>query len=120
MLALDRAMEFILAYAAGLLTLINPCVLPVLPVVLAGALGANPKGPLALAAGMSVSFVILGVGVTAFGRALGLDEQSVAQAGAVLMVAFGLMLLVPRFGMVLSGATAGMSARADAQMNTLD
>jgi len=119
-LALDRAMEFILAYAAGLLTLINPCVLPVLPVVLAGALGANPKGPLALAAGMSVSFVILGVGVTAFGRALGLDEQSVAQAGAVLMVAFGLMLLVPRFGMVLSGATAGMSARADAQMNTLD
>ena len=58
--------------------------------------------------------------VTAFGRALGLDEQSVAQAGAVLMVAFGLMLLVPRFGMVLSGATAGMSARADAQMNTLD
>ncbi|WP_438990355.1 cytochrome c biogenesis CcdA family protein [Lentibacter sp.] len=113
-------MEFILAYAAGLLTLINPCVLPVLPVVLAGALGANPKGPLALAAGMSVSFVLLGVGVTAFGRALGLDEQSVAQAGAVLMVAFGLMLLVPRFGMVLSGATAGMSARADAQMNTLD
>jgi len=113
-------MEFVLAYAAGLLTLINPCVLPVLPVVLAGALGANPKGPLALAAGMSVSFVLLGVVVTAFGRALGLDEQSVAQAGAVLMVAFGLMLLVPRFGMVLSGATAGMSARADAQMNTLD
>ena len=113
-------MEFVLAYAAGLLTLINPCVLPVLPVVLAGALGASPKGPLALAAGMSVSFVLLGVVVTAFGRALGLDEQSVAQAGAVLMVAFGLMSLVPRFGMVLSGATAGMSARADAQMNTLD
>lgn len=54
-------MEFILAYAAGVLTLINPCVLPVLPVVLAGALGANPKGPLALATGMSVSFVLLGV-----------------------------------------------------------
>ncbi|MBU2980546.1 cytochrome c biogenesis CcdA family protein [Lentibacter algarum] len=113
-------MEFILAYAAGLLTLINPCVLPVLPVVLAGALGANPKGPVALAAGMSTSFVLLGVFVTAFGRALGLTEQSVAQGGAVLMIAFGLLLLVPRMGAVFAGATAGMSARADAQMNELN
>lgn len=113
-------MEFVLAYAAGLLTLINPCVLPVLPVVLAGALNANAKGPLALALGMSVSFVTLGILVTAFGRALGLNEQNVAQAGAILMIGFGLMLLVPRFGAVLSGATAGMSARADAHMNDLD
>ena len=113
-------MEFVFAYAAGLLTLINPCVLPVLPVVLAGALNANAKGPLALAAGMSTSFVLLGVFVTAFGRALGLDEQTVAQAGAVLMIGFGLMLLVPRFGAVFSTATAGMSAKADAQMDTLE
>ncbi len=113
-------MEFIFAYAAGLLTLINPCVLPVLPVVLAGALNANAKGPLALAAGMSLSFVMLGVVITAFGRALGLDEQTVAQAGAVLMIGFGLLLLVPRLGAVFSSATAGMSARADAQMDTLE
>ncbi len=113
-------MEFVFAYAAGLLTLINPCVLPVLPVVLAGALSANPRGPLALAAGMSVSFVLLGVVVTAFGHALGLDEQTVAQAGAVLMIGFGLMLLVPRLGAVFSSATAGMSAKADAQMDKLE
>ena len=40
----------------GLLTLINPCVLPVLPIVLATSLQADRRAPLALAAGMSVSF----------------------------------------------------------------
>lgn len=36
-----QIMEFVFAYAAGLLTLINPCVLPVLPIVLATALQAS-------------------------------------------------------------------------------
>lgn len=46
-------MELVFAYAAGLLTLINPpCVLPVLPIVLATALNASRFGPpLAVAAG---------------------------------------------------------------------
>lgn len=113
-------MELLLGYAAGLLTLINPCVLPVLPIVLAGALNANRLGPVALAAGMSLSFVVLGVTVTAFGRALGLTEGMVAQAGAVLMIGFGLILLVPRFGTVFSTATAGMAAGADARIDDLD
>ena len=58
-------MDIILAYLAGLLTLINPCVLPVLPIVLATALQASPLGPAALAGGMSLSFVTIGVGVSA-------------------------------------------------------
>ena len=50
-------MEIVLAYGAGLLTLINPCVLPVVPIVLATALQASRFGPVALTAGMSLSFV---------------------------------------------------------------
>lgn len=53
-------MDVILAYLAGLLTLINPCVLPVLPIVLATALQAHRLGPVALAGGMSLAFVGLG------------------------------------------------------------
>lgn len=113
-------MELIFAYGAGLLTLINPCVLPVLPIVLASALQVSRWAPVALAAGMSLAFVALGLGVTAFGRALGLDEGTVAQAGAVMMFGFGLVLLVPRFGAVFSMATAGVSAGADARIDALD
>ena len=113
-------MEFVFAYLAGLLTLINPCVLPVLPIVLGGALNASKAGPIALAAGMSVSFVIFGVFVTAFGFAIGLTQDLLAQIGAVLMVVFGVILVVPQFAHRFEMATAGVAAGADARMNDID
>ena len=113
-------MELLFAYGAGLLTLINPCVLPVLPIVLATALQASRLGPLVLAAGMSLSFVALGLGVTSFGYAVGLNERDIAKAGAVLMMGFGLILLVPRFSAAFSTATAGVAASADAGLDQVD
>lgn len=110
-------MEFVFAYLAGLLTLINPCVLPVLPIVLVSALNANRYGPVALAAGMSVSFVVLGVLVTAFGASVGITQDRMAQAGAVLMVIFGIVLIVPMFARRFEAATAGIAAGADNRMN---
>ena len=113
-------MELIFAFLAGLLTLINPCVLPVLPIVVATALQAHRHGPAVLALGMSLSFVVLGVGINAFGRAVGLTPDDLARAGAVLMIGFGLILLVPRFSDAFSSATAGVAASADGQMDQLD
>jgi len=113
-------MELLLGYAAGLLTLINPCVLPVLPIVLATALQADKRGPIALAAGMSLAFVVLGLGVATLGYALGIREETVAQAAAILMIGFGLILLVPRFSAGFATATAGVSTRADSQMDEID
>jgi cytochrome c-type biogenesis protein len=113
-------MDLVFAYLAGLLTLINPCVLPVLPIVLASALQAHRLGPLAMAGGMAVSFVVLGLTVTAFGQAIGLDERSLAQAGAVLMIGFGLVLVVPRLNAGFALVTAGFAARADAGIDGID
>ena len=110
-------MEFVFAYLAGLLTLINPCVLPVLPIVLASSLHRDRRAPLALSAGLSLSFVVLGLGVTALGPSLGLDSDMVARGAALAMVAFGLVMLVPAFSGRFSMATAGLAARADAQID---
>ena len=113
-------MDLILGYAAGLLTLINPCVLPILPIVLATALQAGRFGPLALSAGMSISFVTLGMLVAMFGRALGITDETVSNAAAVLMIGFGLVLLVPRFSERFATVTAGFSAQADNSMDQID
>lgn len=113
-------MDLVFAYIAGLLTLINPCVLPVLPIVLVSALNANKAGPLVLAAGMSVTFVVFGVLVTAFGTSIGLTQERLAQIGAVLMIAFGAILVVPVFAQRFELATAGIAAGADARMDGLD
>lgn len=113
-------MEFVFGYLAGLLTLINPCVLPVLPIVLATALQASKWGPVALAAGMSVTFVALGLGVATIGYSLGIDETMIANAGAVMMIVFGSVLLVPRFSSAFATATAGIGGAADGQLDEVD
>ncbi len=110
----------LLAYGAGLLTLINPCVLPILPIVLTGALQASPRGPLYMAAGMSLTFVTFGLFVNAFGHAIGLDADRLSQIGAILMLGFAAVLLVPQLSERFSTATAGFAARADAQIDRLD
>ena len=113
-------MEFVFSYIAGLLTLINPCVLPVLPIVLVSALNANRYGPVALASGMSFSFVVFGLLITAFGSSIGLTQDTFAQVGAALMVLFGIVLVVPQFARGFEMATAGVAAGADQQMSTIE
>lgn len=113
-------MELILGYGAGVLTLINPCILPVLPIVLATALQASRWGPVALAAGMSLAFVTLGMGIAVAGRSFGLSEDMIVQGAAALMVGFGVILLVPRFSAGFATATAGMASQADQGLDRVD
>lgn len=113
-------MNVIFAYIAGLLTLINPCVLPVLPLVLTSALQSSKWGPAALAAGMSLTFITLGLFVASFGTALGIDDVIISQAAAVLMVGFGVVLLIPQLSSRFANITGGFAANADAKIDTLD
>ena len=113
-------LELLFAYAAGLLTLINPCVLPVLHIVLGSALQADSRGPLVLAAGMSVSFVAFGLTVASIGPAVGLDQMLLGQIGAVMMIGFGLVLLVPAFAQRFEMATAGVASSADSRMMAME
>jgi cytochrome c biogenesis protein CcdA len=110
-------MDLILAFLAGLLTLLNPCVLPVLPIVLQSALQQDRRAPLALAAGMSLSFVALGLGLSALGPLLGLSPEGVAQGAGLVMAIFGLLMLMPRLAVGFEAATAGLAARADARID---
>jgi len=112
-------MEIIFGYIAGLLTLINPCVLPVLPIILASAMQAGRYGPLAIALGMCVSFVGLGMLVATAGHTIGLTEQLVSRIGAIMMMVFGLVLLVPQFNTVFATATASLSSSADSSFSRL-
>ncbi len=107
-------MTYVWAYVAGTLTLINPCVLPLLPVIIAAAFQGSRVGPLMLAAGLTLSFTVIGVGVTAFGHLAGIDEGSINGAAAVVMVLFGVVLLVPRAQALLARAASPMASRANA------
>lgn len=95
----------VLAFLAGNLSILSPCVLPILPIVLGAAAGEHKLGPLALAVGLAISFVVIGLFVATIGFSIGLDGEFFRKFAAVLMIAFGAVLAVPSWSVKL--ATAG-------------
>lgn len=94
---MSNALNPALAYAAGALTILSPCVLPLVPIVLGSAAQKHRLGPLALAAGLVVSFTLTGFAVATVGEAAGIDSEVVRFAGAILLLLIGLILIVPAF-----------------------
>src|SRR6516165_794349 len=64
-----------LAFVAGVLTVLSPCVLPILPIVLGAAASERKYGPAALAAGLALSFVVVGLLVSTIGFSIGLNGE---------------------------------------------
>ena len=84
-----------LGFLAGILSVLSPCVLPLLPIVLGSAIAAHRFGALALSLGLALSFVIIGLFVATIGFSIGLDGELFRQIGAGLLLIFGVILLFP-------------------------
>ncbi|MGB3471611.1 MAG: cytochrome c biogenesis protein CcdA [Erythrobacter sp.] len=105
-----------LAFVAGLVTILNPCVLPLVPILVGSALGRAKAGPLALAAGLVTSFTLFGFTVIAFGYSLGIDEQLVRSLAGALLAVAGAVLLVPQAQAALSAAAAPLTNAGNQQL----
>lgn len=103
-----------LALLAGLLTALSPCVLPLIPIVIGTALGEHRFGPAALAAGLALSFTIIGLFVATVGFAAGLDQELFRSVAAVLLILVGGVLLVPRLQLQLAAAAGPVGNWAQA------
>jgi cytochrome c biogenesis protein CcdA len=98
-----------LALLAGALSVLSPCVLPLLPIVLGTAASAHRLGPLALAIGLALSFTAIGLFVATVGFAMGLDTDVFRAISAVLLIGVGLVLLVPKLQEQFARAAAPVS-----------
>lgn len=102
-----------LAFVAGLLSILSPCVLPILPVVLGAAASEQRWGPAVLAVGLSISFVAIGLFAATIGYSIGLDADVFRRSAAALMIVAGTVLLVPRFQARLALAGAPLASWGD-------
>src|SRR6202035_5628557 len=102
-----------LAYLAGLLSTLSPCVLPLLPVILGSAASAHRLGPLALALGLASSFVVVGLFVATIGFSIGIDADVFRIVAAVLMILVGAVLIFPLFQSRLALAAGPVSRWAN-------
>jgi cytochrome c biogenesis protein CcdA len=104
---------YLLGYAAGLLSTLSPCVLALLPILVASALAEHHAGPLALAGGLTVSFVAFGLFFATVGLSIGLTRDVAREAAAVLLVVFGAFGLSNRLQERFERGTARLGAAGD-------
>jgi cytochrome c biogenesis protein CcdA/thiol-disulfide isomerase/thioredoxin len=89
------------AFVAGIVTAVSPCVLPVLPVVLAGGATGGPRRPFAIVAGLVASFTVFTLTATALLTALGLPDDLLRNIAIAVVALVGLSLVWPRLGDLL-------------------
>ncbi len=99
-----------LSLLAGILSILSPCVLPLVPILLGSAVLAHRLGPLALAGGLTLSFTIVGTFIAAAGASLGLDQELLRHIAAFLLLGFGLILLLPGLQEKFAAVTSGLSS----------
>jgi cytochrome c-type biogenesis protein len=98
------ALSFMVAFVAGLLSFLSPCVLPLVPSYVgfitgmtlpevSGRRRAAFLHAVLFVAGFSLVFVLLGASATALGRALNYYQVWLQRVGGVLIIIFGFLCL---------------------------
>ncbi len=105
----------LLAFLAGVLTILSPCVLPLAPILASGAMAQHRLGPAALAVGLAASFSLVGLFVATLGYAVGLDNHLLRLAGAAIMFTVGAVLVTPPLQVAFAGVAAPISNWANAR-----
>ncbi len=94
---------------AGVVSTLSPCVLPLLPLVLGGAVAAHRFGMVALAAGLVLSFTGVGIFIATAGFAMGLDADVFRNVSAVLLGLMGVAILSGALQTRIAIAASGAS-----------
>jgi cytochrome c biogenesis protein CcdA len=115
---------YALGFLAGTASILSPCVLPLLPILIVSALSKHRFGTVALALGLGLSFSLIGTFIATLGSSIGLDSETFRRAAAALMIVFGIAMISQRLQFWLIAAssrlsTAGHSALATVSGNGL-
>jgi cytochrome c-type biogenesis protein len=82
------------AFLSGIVTVASPCVLPVLPFLLSGAIGGRSR-PYGIVLGFIASFTLFTLFLSSLVQAFGISSDALRLGSVGLLLVFGLVLAVP-------------------------
>lgn len=99
------------AFLAGVVTVLSPCILPVLPVILSGSAGGGKARPIGIISGFIISFTVFTLTLSAIVSALGISADILRWIAAVLILIFGLVMVVPPLKKAFMSLASRLAAR---------
>ena len=106
-----------ISFLAGVLSILSPCVLPLVPILVGTALNTHRYGPYALALGLAISFTVVGVLIATLGASLGLDQEVFRVIAAALLIIFGIVLLSSTLQEKFASMTSSLSGSGQNLLN---
>src|SRR5476649_78321 len=83
------------AFLAGIVTVLSPCILPILPIVLSGTVGGDEKRPYGIILGFILSFTFFTLFLTTIVKLTGIPTDTLRIIAGIVLLLFGLSLLIP-------------------------
>jgi cytochrome c biogenesis protein CcdA/thiol-disulfide isomerase/thioredoxin len=99
------------AFLAGIITILSPCILPILPIVLSGSVGDGHKKPQGIVLGFIMSFTFFTLFLSAIVRATGLSADALRSVSIVIILVFGISLLLPQFQVLMEKLFSKLSGK---------
>ena len=100
------------AFGAGIVTALSPCVFPVLPILFAGGATGGRRRPYAIIAGLVASFATFTLVATWLLEQLHLPQDFLRNLSIALLLVLAATLIVPQLGVLLERPLAFLSRRA--------
>ncbi|MEK7111092.1 MAG: cytochrome c biogenesis protein DipZ [Patescibacteria group bacterium] len=88
------------AFLAGVITVLSPCILPILPIILTSSIGGQNTGksrPLGVVTGFVLSFTFFTLFLSTIVRLSGIPADTLRFVSVFVIAGFGMSLLIPRF-----------------------
>jgi cytochrome c biogenesis protein CcdA/thiol-disulfide isomerase/thioredoxin len=83
------------AFLSGIVTILSPCILPVLPIILSGTVGGKRK-PVGVVIGFIVSFSLFTLALSALVQTFSISPEALRIVAIVIIISFGVTLLIPK------------------------
>lgn len=114
-----ESMNAALVFGAGFLSVLSPCVLPVIPIVVAGGKDDHKLRPLLVVAGLALTFMAMGVLSSLFGSAIGSKMYQIEKVAGGLIMLMGILLAFGVNPFKQMGFFSRLSGRSGGRMNGL-
>jgi len=91
------AILILFSVLSGVVTVLSPCVLPVLPIVLSSSASKGKRRPLGVISGLILSFSLFTLAISQIVRVLGLSANTLRLVAVGVIGLLGVSMIIPKF-----------------------
>lgn len=98
-----------LGFGAGFLSLLAPCVMPLIPLIFRSSMQSSKFGPIANALGLTLSFTLVGILSSLFSSVFDID--TIQNFGAIILIIVGLVFIFPKLKEIVSNKVSHIGSK---------